>query len=799
MNSKKILSIVGAVAMATTLFGTAACSDGGTDESKFLTDGLTTANETDYAAEGIAMVTDGYMLSFESGGVQVKNEAGQTMFQQETPAMVNIMQQGNSLMSFDEFSFTGKYNSIKKNNYGIGATAKVQSTLGSIFVIYDQWFIIADGTFGLSRNVVIDKAIGQDAGFNSSFKMHAASKSDRIDDYDFTLPCLVYQDSTAIPSYAVGSSLDVPSLFVKETAMGMPFIHIREKATENSLTVGHYAPSVDGGKIGGGYNGDIDENIKYGSIGYDKNNKVGIDAGFVWPCSDGPVAYGSNGWTKRYHPVKAGGGHNYKISLIPLAGEDYLESFAYSTMKTLKGGYPDLYNVNIDELYDASMETLCNVWYEKGSASGNPAGFPLTINLATGITGSNELQIGFTGMETSLAAQMIQYGREIKNADMVKKAERILDFWTGNTAYPANSALPITWYVPNENRSFLAPNGEEYPSFLRMLTDGMNGIIEAIRVKTELGESVPANWTKTVEKVGKFFLEHQNEDGSVYRAYNRYDGTVNTNSSNKVYAGTSKVNTSQVVPFLWKMSEYSKSKNNTAQAEAYRTAALKAADYALNNLYETGKYVGGTIDQPNIVDKEAGFFALKAFSATYMATQEQKYLDAARHAAAFCMTWVYTYDFAIQTSNTFLNQYNPFKEGGVSGFSMIATGHSGADIFSAFFPTEIYKMYVLTGDENYKDAAVFLQNNTKQTTNWDGRLGYAEKGFSPEATTAANFNYTTVDAVTGGIWLPWLTDANLRPITDAKNIFGITDYRNLTDDLATQREKLLAFGQGGNF
>ena len=67
MNSKKILSIVGAVAMATTLFGTAACSDDGTDESKFLTDGLTTANETDYAAEGIAMVTDGYMLSFESG------------------------------------------------------------------------------------------------------------------------------------------------------------------------------------------------------------------------------------------------------------------------------------------------------------------------------------------------------------------------------------------------------------------------------------------------------------------------------------------------------------------------------------------------------------------------------------------------------------------------------------------------------------------------------------------------------------------------------------------------------------
>lgn len=101
--------------MATTLLGTAACSDGGIDETKFVTDGLIKANESDYTAEGVALITDGYTLSFESGGVQVKNGAGQTMFQQETPAMVNIMQQGNSLMSFDEFSFTGQYTAVKKN------------------------------------------------------------------------------------------------------------------------------------------------------------------------------------------------------------------------------------------------------------------------------------------------------------------------------------------------------------------------------------------------------------------------------------------------------------------------------------------------------------------------------------------------------------------------------------------------------------------------------------------------------------------------------------------------------------
>ena len=106
-------------------------------------------------------------------------------------------------------------------------------------------------------------------------------------------------------------------------------------------------------------------------------------------------------------------------------------------------------------------------------------------------------------------------------------------------------------------------------------------------------------------------------------------------------------------------------------------------------------------------------------------------------------------------------------------------------------------MYVLTGDEDYRDAAIFLQLNTKQTTNWDGRLGYAQKGFSPEATQAANFNYTTVDAP--GIWLPWLTDANIRPITDAKNIFGVSDYRNMTDSREVQLANLMAYGQGGKW
>ncbi|MGG6497703.1 UNVERIFIED_CONTAM: hypothetical protein NY603_32750, partial [Bacteroidetes bacterium 56_B9] len=72
----------------------------------------------------------------------------------------------------------------------------------------------------------------------------------------------------------------------------------------------------------------------------------------------------------------------------------------------------------------------------------------------------------------------------------------------------------------------------------------------------------------------------------------------------------------------------------------YKEAAIKAADFSYNELYlKLGKYVGGTPDNPNTVDKEAAIFALYGFNAIHELTGDLKYLKAAEHAANCAMSW----------------------------------------------------------------------------------------------------------------------------------------------------------------
>jgi|EP01043_Picozoa_sp_COSAG02_P049492 hypothetical protein len=48
------------------------------------------------------------------------------------------------------------------------------------------------------------------------------------------------------------------------------------------------------------------------------------------------------------------------------------------------------------------------------------------------------------------------------------------------------------------------------------------------------------------------------------------------------------------------------------------------------------------------------------------------------------------------------------------GASLIASGQSGADNFAAYCVYDFYKLYRLTGDQHWRDYALFLQDATKQ-------------------------------------------------------------------------------------
>lgn len=81
----------------------------------------------------------------------------------------------------------------------------------------------------------------------------------------------------------------------------------------------------------------------------------------------------------------------------------------------------------------------------------------------------------------------------------------------------------------------------------------------------------------------------------------------------------------------------------------YYKRALAAGEYGYKAFFQDlGLFIGGTPDHSNICDKEAGVYAMYAFTSLYMMTKDKKWLEAAEYAAIFAFSHTYCYDFKIQ-------------------------------------------------------------------------------------------------------------------------------------------------------
>ncbi len=785
------------------IFASMSVSAPAQDLQGFVTNGIEKATPGDFQSDSNGLASGGYSLTFPQGsgglyGIEIAG-SGAMLFHQPKPVEMTI--RGNSIGNLA--TLAEGYASIRRCDYGIAAQTSVRTVNGSEFTVYDLWFVVSEGNFGLSRNVTVVSADGRDVGFSSAIKIMSASNSGTINDYEITLPSILYRDAQGIPGSAIGSNLNVPSLFVKETRMGMPYILVRDKAGRNSVLLAHYQPEVTvNGVVGGGAHGEVNVSLQYGAFGF-TNNGGGLNAGYVYPCTEGPQYYWGSGWITRFHPVRIDVKHQYKVNIIPTAKMDSKEAFTYSTLKAYGKGSAPLFELDLEALYASSIRLLNTVYLETGTGNLKAAGLPFAVPLdeARRTTFYDpSMQMGFVGAQTSLAAQMIKHGYKTGDNQLIERGRKMIDFWTSAVIYPSSNALPFPWWDRFENASGGAPRRTKanniYPAFLRIICDGMDGIMEAHKFMRIKGETPPQPWMASVLRVAEFFKTKQESDGSLRRAYDASTGQINADTSEPVFQGGSKLNTAIAVPFFYKVSDYFEGIGNHQKAQEFASAAKRAADYVYDNIYmPTGKYVGGTPDNPNVVDKEAGIYATRAFASAYIATGDGKYLAAAEHAACYVLTFIYTYDFAVNSRDATVNRYNPFKTGGASGFSLIATGHSGADLFSSYTVYDFYKLYVLTGKPEYRDIAVFVQNNSKQAVDYDGRLGYLYKGTSPEASGLADFDFGTVSSP--GIWLPWNTDACIRPMSDIELLFGRLDIRQINLDLNTQRSILARYGLGG--
>ena len=102
-------------------------------------------------------------------------------------------------------------------------------------------------------------------------------------------------------------------------------------------------------------------------------------------------------------------------------------------------------------------------------------------------------------------------------------------------------------------------------------------------------------------------------------------------------------------------------------------------------------------------------------------------------------------------------------------------------------------MYVLTGDEFYKVSSEFIGTNTKRVLDMDGSKGYKYKTLTLEASTVADFNFSSVNSM-----LAWVGVANSEPINNFYQTFGCWNFSDLEGkSLEELRAMLDDYGFGG--
>jgi hypothetical protein len=184
------------------------------------------------------------------------------------------------------------------------------------------------------------------------------------------------------------------------------------------------------------------------------------------------------------------------------------------------------------------------------------------------------------------------------------------------------------------------------------------------------------------------------------------------------------------------------------------------------------EYRGGTCDNLDILDKESGIYALFAFLALYDATQEERWLTAAKAAADYTETWTYAWNFPVKTTYP----HHPFNKYGISGQSIIIIGHSGSDVYNAAAAFEFYQLYRRTGDEHYLDYAKFIYKNTRQSNDIDGSAGYALPGLGHESGSFA------MQVLQGNYhWLPWCTYVEIEPTSRFKDVYGVYEIEDIRE------------------
>lgn len=715
-----------------------------------------------------------YELQFDNGGITVVKN-GKALYFNKRPLYVSVKNIG-AVSIFGDTAYLS-VEQIAEDE--VEACGVYTSGNGSEFAFTDRYLVSGEDIV-IKRTVEVTKKSPRDLGFQTKIGFWMCG-SEAVEDYDYFSPGEWYKQNEYAAFEAQGKNKDASYFWRKETYSGLPMFAMQNIASGETICFSRYKADVELATVDRVASENfVDPKATVGALGISKPKAEallytyysapirkpidaqvdGLSIDYIYPGTNGEIPSGIVGPVKgenpmslrrTNHPVEVGFTQEYTIAICFGMYPSYQEMMKDTWRHVYARMKDELAAISNKELFENNMKLLTKATneYEDGVW-----GTPFAAQLPQFDPNSTSAEIGFVGQQTGIGYQLIRWGTLEKNEEAVVKGKGIVDFWVNKTM--TETGCPKVWY------QLAMDQFEPQPQWIRQIGDGLEGILDAYVFLHNRGEEQTA-WLEYCKKTADWLVANQNEDGSFYRSYN-YDGSMCMDS---------KANTPSVIRFFVLM-------NVVLGKEEYAKAAVKAGDWTYENMYVGMEYRGGTCDNADIQDKEAGIYALFAFLSLYDLTGEDKWVEAAKGAADYVETFTYMWNYPITTPYPTM----PFNTHRISGQSHILVGTGAADVYMACGSYVYYRLYLITEDEHYLDYAEFIHLNSKQANDIDGSLGAAipglvhESGFFCEQVYIGNYH-----------WLPWCTFVEVDPVSRMLDTFGVYEIAEAEKLPMEERQK----------
>lgn len=354
--------------------------------------------------------------------------------------------------------------------------------------------------------------------------------------------------------------------------------------------------------------------------------------------------------------------------------------------------------------------------------------------------------LGFVGKNLEATYFLQRDAQERRNEEVGRK-HRQLAYRIIETFIQLPVSPPVSeGYGIDDGKPRYFGEGEGFSTvFLRSYADDVKSLLKAIKFERDRHHG---EWLDWAQEFGDWLLTQQDNDGGFPRAWSGETGKVLDSSTKTSY---------NPIPMFLLLTELTGD-------EKYKNAAIKAGEFIWRDGQNKGLFVGATIDNPDVIDKEAGTFSAEAYLALYDATGNRKWVEKASAAADFAETWIYLWEIPPPGDNT--DKTIGLKEGMTTiGNHLISSGPSLTDNYMAFDVDEYVHLYKISGDQHYLEVAKILLHNTKSWIPLQNEYGMKGPGWQQEHWSLAPHRGRGMNRC----WFPWITTSHLN------GIFGLQD------------------------